>query len=646
MTRLCAILAPTSAEAERELVQMGGRTVYTGPSCALGTLPDAQPYSSAGPYAIALPSSQAVPQYIEPLPPHLLAPASDRQTGNTASLTPTHLVGVGQVTLYNRVALLTILQHAGWYLSHQCSDGELLLAYYACMGIDGLAQVSGMVACAIWDGATLTLMRDAVGARKLFYAQAGGCYAVSQSLYALRHWPRLPTRLNLAAVRSFLTFAYLPGEETLLEGVQEVVPGECVQLSLNEDGWRRERSRRSQQEARLICQQSRYWHLREQTWDERDPPELYARHLRSLLETAVQACLPPGEPVAVLLSGGLDSSLVLALAARLHDAPVTAYSIHFGTHHPNELAYAQWVAQHCGVPHRVLHVTGKQVVSHLPETMAALDSPVGEPLTVPNLLLDRTVAAEGFRVLLNGEGGDPCFGGPKNIPMLLFALHTDDPSPLARARAYLRSYRGCYDDLPLLLTSDAQDALRNAPMPERFVLPFFESPDIRSYLNRLMMINVRTKGAHHILAKVEALTSSAGLVGHSPLFHRDIVEYSFAIPPRFKLVGTTEKWILKQAVHDLLPHTVLYRPKSGMRTPVGAWLRGLWGRTPAGRWLRGPLGNLAADVLSGPQGRGRGLFRADTIRAWLRGEQVLWPRHANKVWLVLTLELWLREFYD
>lgn len=587
MTRFCAVLA--SAGADSDITAQGGRLVFVGVRCALGTLPDAQLSPDAG--------------------PHRIVPV-----GNGAA--PGELIAVGQVTLTNRAALLAELEQAGRPAHAAWTDGELLLHFYAYAGQAGFAQVSGMFACAIWDGTRLVLVRDAAGARTLFYTRAGDAWAAASSLRALRRWPRLVARLNFAAVPAYLTFAYLPGDDTLLDGVYKLLPGHC--LTLWPDGSSELRA---------------YWHLREPAWDPNTPPEAYVAHLRALLDAEVQASLPAAQPVAVLLSGGIDSSLVAALAARLHDQPVTSYAIHFREEQANELAYAELVATHCGTQHHVLTFSGRQVVGLLAETMALLDSPVGDPLTVPNLLLARRAAADGFRTILNGEGGDPCFGGPKNLPMLLFELYRGDPDPAARARAYLRSYRQCYDDLPRLLSPAALDALRGAEPLERLVLPYLEAPEMSSFLNRLMLANVCTKGTHHILNKVEALSSACGLEAHSPLFARRIVEYSFAIPPALKLAGTTEKWVLKEAVRDLLPALIVERPKSGMRIPMY-------------RWLRGPLGDLVREVLLSPQGQARGLFRAETLHAWLRDDGSFGPRHANRLWLLVTLELWLRAYLD
>jgi asparagine synthase (glutamine-hydrolysing) len=274
-------------------------------------------------------------------------------------------------------------------------------------------------------------------------------------------------------------------------------------------------------------------------------------------------------------------------------------------------------------------VSGEAVAARLADTVALLDSPVGDPLTVPNLMLAEAVAGDGMRVVLNGEGGDPVFGGPKNLPMLLYELHRDDPSPDARSLAYLRSYRKCGGDLPALLTPDTLRALEDEPGPERFVAPYLSPGTMRSHLNRLLHCNLRTKGAHHILTKVERLTAARGLQGRAPLFDRQVIDHAFTVPPRLKLAGTDEKWILKEAVRDLLPATIVDRPKSGMRVPVQ-------------QWLSGPLRELADDVLLGS--RTSGLFDPVTIRAWLRGEGTLLPRQGGKVWLVLTLELWLRAY--
>lgn len=571
--RLCAYRGDD--ESVRQLASMGARPVETAPGMALGLLDDL-PGTAAGPYRFA------------------------------------ELSAVGEVTLHNPAELRARLAAAAVPAPDGCADGELLLRSYAAFGTGGIAAAEGMFVLVIAEGEDLVLVRDHVGGRTLFYARAGRHWAVSSSIRALRRWPVLGTGLNLPAVRSFLTFAYLPGEQTLLRGVFEVLPGRC--LRLRADGSRSEEN---------------YWEPVEDLDEQADGAE-HARRLRKLLEQATARRLP-AEPVAVLLSGGIDSSLVTALAVKAHDHPVHSYSIGFGDAAPNELAYSGLVAAHCGTRHRVLTVSGEAVAARLAATVALLDTPVGDPLTVPNLLLAEAVAGDGLRVVLNGEGGDPVFGGPKNLPMLIFELGRDDPAPAARATAYLRTYRKCYQDLPVLLSPAVLSELDGAPPLERLVQPYLGPGRMGTLLNQLLHANLRTKGAHHILSKVERLTAAAGVQARAPLFDRSVVDYAFRVPPRHKLAGTVEKWVLKEAVRDLLPPTIVDRPKSGMRVPVQ-------------QWLHGPLRDLGHDLLLGRPARERGLFRPETIRSWLRGEGALLPRQGGKLWLVLTLELWLRSF--
>ncbi|MFJ6138188.1 asparagine synthetase B family protein [Kitasatospora sp. NPDC092286] len=582
MARCCACAGPDADRARAQLAALAGTALAgTAPDpSALTALIPGEPGFATGPFTL---------------------------DGVTA---------VGEVTLHNRTGLLTALADAGAPAPDGCPDGELLLRLWRRLGADGVRQADGLFVLAVVDGADLVLIRDHVGARTVFYARADGCWAASTSLRSLRHWPALGTGVNLAAVRSFLTFAYLPGEETLLRGVHEALPGRILRLTA--DG---------------SVHQEEYWEPAELLPAPGDtpPPAEYARQLRLLLEQATARRLPGGEDVAVLLSGGVDSSLVTALAARLHSHPVRTYSISFGDELPDELGYSGLVARHCGTDHRVLTVSGAEVAARLADTVALLDSPVGDPLTVPNLMLAEAVAGDGIRVSLNGEGGDPVFGGPKNLPMLVHEMHRDDPAPEARAEAYLRSYRKCYEDLPRLLTPAALRALEAEPAPRRFIAPYLTPGPMHALLNQLLHCNLRTKGAHHILTKVERLTASQGVQGRSPLFDRQVIDHAFATPPTLKLHGTVEKWVLKEAVRDLLPDTVTDRPKSGMRVPVQ-------------QWLRGPLRDLSGELLLGRQARERGLVRPDTVRTWMRREGTLLPRQGGKLWLVLTLELWLRSY--
>jgi asparagine synthase (glutamine-hydrolysing) len=235
-------------------------------------------------------------------------------------------------------------------------------------------------------------------------------------------------------------------------------------------------------------------------------------------------------------------------------------------------------------------------------------------------------------VVLNGEGGDPCFGGPKNAPMLLAELLGDGaaaPDHLARARRYLRAHQKCYDDLPELLAPALRRELAGGAL-EELVAGWLDDPRRPSLLDRLLALNIAFKGAHHILPKVESLSWPAAVCPRSPLFDFGLVQHSFSIPARLKRSSAVEKYLLKESVRDLLPAAILERPKSGMLVPVEAW-------------FKGPLIEFAREhLLDGLQRYG--LFERRWVEALLEGRTPgLRPRRGVKIWLLLTLESWLRQ---
>lgn len=485
--------------------------------------------------------------------------------------------------------------------------GTVVAALYLRHGLDVGGHLLGMVAVAIWDTLEqrLVLLRDGVGARTMYYShQQGACWFASR-LATLSRCPALSTELSLTALQTYLTFSFVPGHETMYRDIFELRPGTTLTLPDQHH--------------------QTYWQPREKLSETDDSLESHAVRLRALLEEAVHDSLPADGPVGVYLSGGLDSSLITALAARQAAGPVHTYAIHFGTQYPNELEFAQQVADHCQTEHHVLDVSAKRVRQHLFETMTALDDPIGDPLTVPNLLLGKA-AAQDVSVILNGEGGDPCFGGPKNQPLILNELYG---SQQARAESYLRAYRKCYAELPQLLKADVQAALREAEPQENLLTPILNGSSMRHFLNKLMLINVQFKGADHILTKVNNLTTVNGLLGRSPLFDPRVVEASFAIPPQYKLIGADEKGVLKAAVTDLLPASIINRPKSGMRVPVQRWFR--WELWLYARWM-----------LLSPRARIYQYVNRAVVWRWLGYEGSVWPRYGAKLWLLLTLEVWLQ----
>ncbi len=296
-------------------------------------------------------------------------------------------VVTGDVWLSDRGGLLELARGSA------PTDWELIAIAWEHWGVATFDRLVGMFGLAVWDRERqeLAVGRDRSGARTVYYTTEGATRWVSSNLRDLA--PYRSNQLDEIALRDYLCCAFVPGDRTMWQQVREIRPGGC--LSLPSGAIRAD------------------WQVREQASESELPLDVWGERLLGLLEQVTQECLPTDEPAGVFLSGGLDSSLITALAAKLHSAPVHTYSIHFGQKLANELEFSSLVAQHCLTEHHILEIPLAQMWKRLPETMAVLDDPIGDPLTVTNLLLGR-LARQDVGIVLNGEGGDPCFGGPKN----------------------------------------------------------------------------------------------------------------------------------------------------------------------------------------------------------------------------------------
>ena len=498
--------------------------------------------------------------------------------------------------------------------AHPTRDLEILAFLWEKKGIECLKFLEGMFAFAVWDREleVLWLGRDRVGSRTLYYTTNGSICVAPQ----LRSLARFRSHdLDLVALRDYLCCAFVPGEQTLWKDLRELRPG--MVLSMEDKRGFEPQRRRDRREV--------YGEFREEIRDREKCLEWHGGRVRSLLEQVVGECLPSGEAVGAFLSGGIDSSCIVALAAKLHDYPVHTYSIHCGLEYPHELDFANLVAKHCGTQHHVLELNSDIIWDGLPLAMAYLDDPIGEGLTVPNMLMARAAKAS-VNVVLNGEGGDPCFGGPKNKPMLLNSLYGEaiQGEKLDSLAAYLTSFKKLYLDLPQLLKPDVWQAVKAEPS---VFSPLLNSD--ANWLNRLMLLNIQFKGADYILTKVNNLTQASGVVGRSPLFDGRIVELSLQIPPEYKLFGAAEKAVLKQAVADLLPEAIIKRPKSGMVMPMQQWFRKDWNRKARG-------------LLLGKNAAIAPYLNQSIIRDWLNYRGDAWGRYGYKLWLLVSLEIWLQ----
>ncbi|MDG1478452.1 MAG: asparagine synthase-related protein [Myxococcota bacterium] len=480
-----------------------------------------------------------------------------------------------------------------------------------------LSLIRGQFVLAVWHPAGSWVARDGAGTRALYVARFGNRFCFASEPKALHRLPGFPCRLRETAVAQYLSFSFVPGHRTMLEDVFEVPGGHWCSADVSREPapvrwFEFEMSEDADLEA-----STRQWPTR----------------LRSAVHGATEELLPAAAP-AVFLSGGLDSSVVVAELSSLLPHPVRTYALHFGPAYQNELEYARMVAGQLGTDHQEVLVEPKGFLPRLWSAVWHMDDPIGDPITVPNFELARLAASDGFQHVFNGEGGDPCFGGPKNLTMMLHHWYGGIERPEGfLERAYLKSYRRAYTELDRLLSPPIRAAAESQDL-EGMLTPYFTAERPRSFLHKLLSINIRLKGGNLILPKVERMLGAHGVTPLSPLFQDQIVKLAFAMPPRSKLDRGVEKVVLKEAYQDALPAPVIHRPKSGMRVPVHYW-------------FQKELRRYAKKVLSPRSVRRAGVFQPERVKQLLDYRIEEGPgRYGMRLWMLLTFEIWRRQVIE
>jgi asparagine synthase (glutamine-hydrolysing) len=501
------------------------------------------------------------------------------------------------------------------------SDAELLANLLMLDGDEALDRVDGAFVAALSSPAGLWLVRDALGEKPLYYApDVAGTLLFASEVKALLAHPAFCVEPDLDSLHKLLVFSFVPGEGTLFRGVRQLEPGRLLHVAEQPSG-------------RTLRQRPTF-ELRERLDPLEDEATSVAR-VAEVARAAVRKRLPADGSVAAFLSGGIDSSAVVALLAELGAKPL-CFSVAFGQGTSDDLGYARMVTEHCGLEHRVIPVEPESFLGELETIIYGLDDPLCDCIVAPNYLLARE-AAKHATVVFNGEGGDPLFGGPKNKFMILAEwyrfLEGYDP-----ARIYLGSYHKLYEHLGALLTPELAAAGGGSAALEAVVRPYLEDPRMPSFLNRLMHMNVKLKGGQNILVKVDKMLSAHGVEAASPLFDRELTELAFAVPPRLKRRGDVEKYVFKRAFEGQLPRAVVYRKKLGMGVPLNHWFR------------KTVLRDYASDLLLSERARARGYFRPEVVQQLLRGQDLTGAigqdRSGEHLWMLLAIEIWHRVYVD
>lgn len=465
------------------------------------------------------------------------------------------------------------------------------------------------------------LGRDGAGIKALYWAKTPKRLLFASEIKALFADPDLSRNLRAGAVPEYLSFSFIPGANTMFENIFELEAGTTL--------------REKKGDIRI------HRHFVFETLEPANNSismEKMASRFKEDFTASVENCIVAAKSQpAVFLSGGVDSSAVLAMTANLCKERIPTFSVHFGKPYANENEFISMMVEKYHTDHHYLEIKPKFFLKRMREIIWRLDDPIGDPITVPNFLMAEAAAGV-TDLVFNGEGGDPCFGGPKNIPMIIAKTLGPYPGESEKTyleRNYLFSYRKCFGDLKNLLTPQAYSAGGGKKHLYSLLHPFFYGKHPSHFLNKLMAINIRLKGANLILVKVDKMTSSNGILALPPLFTRKMIQMSMECPPGFKLMGNVEKAVLKAALEDILPKPIIHRPKSGMMVPVRFWLK---------KEMRG----FARKVLCEKRLKKTGLFNPAYVRTLLDYDksEIMSARYGLKLWMLITFMLWYEQMVE
>jgi asparagine synthase (glutamine-hydrolysing) len=529
------------------------------------------------------------------------------------------------------------------------TDTEVLVHLYEELGMDMLSELNGMFAFAIWDARRreLYLARDAYGIKPLFYTRQGDRLLFASEIKALLQDPDVPRRVNLQALHDFLTYDYIPGAQTAFEGIFELPPAHLLKIDA---------------EGGITIR--RYRELSYVVDDSIGEPQA-AEQALTLMDRAVERQLVADVPVGVMLSGGLDSSALVALMSRHTSEPVHTYSVGFEDASFNELPYARIVADTFKTIQREIVVTPQLVRDLLPKYLSYIDEPYADGSAIPTYYVCQ-LAKDEVVVVLSGEGGDEAFAGydthaayqvsrwarrvPQWIRQGLIApvvnlLPTSNKKLSLEFK--LKRFLGGLDLDPAqahvwwrIVLTEAQkrelysprvlEQLRPEP-PERHALDVYNRSNAKDVLNRLLHVDSAVFLPDDLMIKNDRMSMAHSLEARVPFTDTELTEYMSRVPPRLKLKGLRKKHIMRKALADVLPAAILNKKKVGLEMPYS-------------RWLRNELKDLLLDYCEPSRIADTGLFRPAGITALV--DQHLSGRfdHGRALWGLLNYLMWL-ELY-
>jgi asparagine synthase (glutamine-hydrolysing) len=540
--------------------------------------------------------------------------------------------------IYNYRALRRDLERRG-HVFTTASDTETIVHLYEDYGPHCVDRLRGMFALAVWDARRrqILLARDRLGIKPLYYAERDGELVFASELKPILQLGHVPRALDWEAVRHLFTFLVTPPAQSIVRGVKKLEP---ARLAVARDG--------------QPLRTERYWDVDFEPGRQTTEGEL-VEQLRALLEESVALHQVSDVPVGAFLSGGVDSSAVVATMSRLNAQPVKTFSVGFADADFSELEPARQVASLCGTEHHEL-VLEPDVVPLVEDFAWFLDEPFGDTSAIATYMVSK-LAADHVKVVLTGDGGDEIFAGyDKYVVEDRERAYDFMPATLRRAagmvgavmpegmrgRRFLRHFAldGARryldaqsivhpDELGTLFTPEA--AARMAPYDpwSASIEHLCSAPD---WISAVQYGDLQTYLPLDVLTKVDRMTMAHSIEARPPLLDHRLVEFAATIPAELRYRNGTTKYLFKQALRGILPDAIIDRRKQGFAVPLA-------------RWFRGPLFGYARDVLLSTSSRDRGVLNPAAVERWLQLHQR--GRDLDlQLWTMLSFELWCRRFLD
>jgi asparagine synthase (glutamine-hydrolysing) len=530
------------------------------------------------------------------------------------------------------------------------SDTEVIIHAYEEFGTACVAELNGMFAFALWDDnqKQLFIARDRVGIKPLYYSDQGGRFVFGSELKAIRAVPGLHLEIDPAAVDQFLTLEYIPGPKTIYKNVHKLPPGHFMTIR--------------QGHTHQAC----YWEIPQSPILEKE--EACVEIVRGLLQDAVKMQMVSDVPLGAFLSGGIDSSAVVALMTHASSETIRTFAIGFEDNSYNELNYARKIAKQFNTLHHEEII--QPDIMHLIEPLVSqFDEPFADSSIFPTYLVSQ-MAARQVKVVLSGDGGDEVFGGydtylaqrlehyyyrliPKPLRMQTLPGIMDQIPPRPSKKGWINKAKRMVEGGSFsptlrharwmifmtdafrsnLYQPDFQHAINGSLSVQAFLEAQFEQARNLDFIAQSQYADLKTYLVDDILVKVDRMSMAASLEARVPLLDHRLIEFALNLPDPMRIRFRRTKVIFRKAMQGILPPEIIEKHKQGFSIPIK-------------HWLRGPLKPMMIDLLSPDIIRRRGYFNPNTVNLWVNEHLKGTVNHSHRLWSLMILELWHRKIYD